>query len=168
MVYSTQDFLSDARGYGHVLAAFRNRTPLSSGTYRPHSHMEDGKIRAFNGSMYAYVRARSGLVAYRWFDDDKGSFLGGWWSPQRPSPEIDGLQLEGIHKRSREHLAIKKDWNEMAQILEAEIRPGTILIVGRAASQFDSCGRLPGGAMQFLVPRDSFGGLHLRRKHQRH
>ena len=166
MTYSNQEFLADVKGYGDVLAAFSFRTCIAGDPHAPRPLITDNDVRAFTNMLYAFVKARPGLTAYRWFDDGKGAFLGGWWSPLRPSTEIDGLQLEGMHRRSRHNLAIKSEWNRMDEILEAEIRPGTVLVVGRAAPQFEPARRFGGGAIQFLVPRESFGGLNLRRKHQ--
>jgi len=95
-----------------------------------------------------------GLVQQR----TPGTRDGYWWSPRRPSIEIDGLQLPHLHRgEDRNSLAVKREWNRMDYFAKGELPPGSLVYAGRAAPQRESelyGGRsYAGGGMQFLLTK---------------
>jgi hypothetical protein len=97
----------------------------------------------------SYIR---GLVSQR----RPGKPDGLWWTPSRPSMEIDGLRLPEQHRAEhRANSAIKLEWNRLDYYLESELPIGSSIYVGRAAPQQESAAyggkSLGGGGFQFRL-----------------
>jgi len=60
-----------------------------------------------------------------------------------------GSTLFKTFPASRQSLAIRPEWNSMSEFIQWRIRPGTMLIEGRATSQGPY---LSGGQIQIVVP----------------
>ena len=93
-----------------------------------------------------------GLVGQR----KPGQPDGLWWTPARPSMEIDHLKLAAMHREQpRNDAAIKKEWNRLDFYLEGDLPIGSLVYVGRAAPQqeADAYGgrRYGGGGYQFRL-----------------
>jgi len=172
MRYTVDDFLEDVSGYGDLVVAYRDRVAIKGGgSSIPLLSISDREIAAFLQRLYALVKVKADTRIYRGLDDrirddDYEMLPGRWWSPRRPSAEIDDLGLESLHLRSRHELAVKPSWNDMNFVFEAVVRPGTLMVIGRAAPQTENGRRFGGGAVQFLVPPQSGGGLVLTHRHQ--
>jgi hypothetical protein len=79
-----------------------------------------------------------------------------WWTPSRPSMEIDDLKLSDMHRAEhRSNSAIKLEWNRLDYYLESELPVGSLIYVGRAAPQQESAAygasRYGGGGFQFRL-----------------
>jgi len=79
----------------------------------------------------------AGLSEYglRYFDDENAQALGRYLFETFPA--------------SRESLALSPRWNQMTRFTQWQIRPGAILVEGRASAQGIG---LPGGQIQKFVP----------------
>jgi hypothetical protein len=81
---------------------------------------------------------------------------GWWWSPARPSKSIDNLGFSEMHRaEDRDNPALLTEWNRLDYYLEADLPIGSLVYVGRAASQQESAlygGRkYAGGGFQFRL-----------------
>lgn len=97
-----------------------------------------------------------------------GSPDGWWWTPARPSKSIDGLRLPDMHRaEDRGNASIKRQWNRLDYYLEAELPPGVLLYVGRAAPQQEQAlygsGQYTGGAIQFRLTKPPETFLWMKR-----
>ena len=96
-----------------------------------------------------------GLVASR----NPGRPDGKWWTPARPSAEIDNLRLSELQRTdARVGAAIKLEWNRLDFFIESELPIGSLVYAGRTAPQQESKiyggKKLGGGAMQFRLISD--------------
>jgi hypothetical protein len=93
-----------------------------------------------------------------------GTHDGLWWTPARPSKSVDRLHLSEMHRaEDRTNSAVTLTWNRLDFYLEAELRPGSLVYVGRTAPQQERAlygsGWYSGGAMQFRItvaPQQAF------------
>ena len=179
-------------GYGSVLVGWKGQTellrssdaPAHPGPLRPEP---DGDLTlSFIQQTYFLVRTTRSVTVYRGYEtaglkapygkDDQSFILGlvstrkpgrpdsRWWTPARPTLAIESLGLSDMHAAEpRARLAVTKKWNRLDYWLEADLRPGTLVYVGRASAQQDEAaygsGRYGGGDFQFRLidaPKDTF------------
>ena len=167
-------------GYGSALIAwkgqqefFRGGTPGAVGT-----PLTLDLALTFVEQVYVLVRTSRKISIYRGYETagldapygrDHPSYWrnlltqrrpgrpdGLWWTPSRPSMEIDNLKLAGMHRAEhRNNAAIKLEWNRLDYYLESELPIGSLVYVGRAAPQQESAAyggkRLGGGGFQFRL-----------------
>lgn len=167
-------------GYGSALIAwkgqqefFRSGTPGAVGT-----PLTLDLALTFVEQVYVLVRTSRKISIYRGYETagldapygrDHPSYWrnlltqrrpgrpdGLWWTPSRPSMEIDNLKLAGMHRAEhRNNAAIKLEWNRLDYYLESELPIGSLVYVGRAAPQQESAAyggkRLGGGGFQFRL-----------------
>jgi hypothetical protein len=93
-----------------------------------------------------------GLVPFR----KPGTPDGLWWTPGRPSLEIDNLGLSSMHRAEpRDSAGIKLEWNRLDYYLEGVLPMGSLVYVGRAAPQQESAAygrrKYSGGGYQFRL-----------------
>jgi hypothetical protein len=123
------------------------RTTRKIGIYR--GYETPGLDAPFGMDHPSYIR---GLVNQR----KPGRPDGLWWTPSRPSMEIDDLRLPAMHRvEHRDNAAIKLEWNRLDFWIESELPIGALVYVGRAAPQQESAAyggrRLGGGGFQFRL-----------------
>jgi hypothetical protein len=103
----------------------------------------------FGKDQASYIR---GLLAQR----KPGRPDGLWWTPSRPSTEIESLKLPNMHRAEhRINSAIKLEWNRLDYYVESELPLASLVYVGRAAPQQESAAyggkKLGGGGFQFRL-----------------
>lgn len=167
-------------GYGSALIAwkgqqefFRSRAPGTVGT-----PLASDLALTFVEQVYVLLRTGRKISIYRGYETagldapfgkDHPSYMrnllaqrrpgrpdGLWWTPSRPSMEIDDLKLSGMHRAEhRSNSAIKLEWNRLDYYLESELPLSSLVYVGRAAPQQESAAyggkRLGGGGFQFRL-----------------
>ena len=170
------------RGYGSALIAwkgqqefFRSPAPSTAGT-----PLTAELAQTFIEQVYILIRTTRKISIYRGYETaglhapfgkDHPSYIKGlvaerkpgkpdglWWTPSRPSMEIDDLRLPEMHRvEHRNNSAIKLEWNRLDYYLESEVPLGSLIYVGRAAPQQESAAygakRLEGGGFQFRLTR---------------
>lgn len=136
-----------------LAATFVDRVHFLLRSWRP--------VRVYRGYETAGLRAPFGvdhpsfilgLVQSR----NPGTPDGWWWTPARPSKSIDDLRLSDMHRaEDRSNAAVTRKWNRLDYYLEAELPPGALVYVGRAAPQQEQAlygsGQYGGGAIQFRL-----------------
>jgi hypothetical protein len=169
--YTARELLEDARGYGRVLyvAQGSGLAYVADGGCVP-TRLASSRYECFVGELYAFVEIQRPVTLYRWYDEDPKSpakRMGSWWSPHRPSAEIDPIALGSLHKTARSDLALKRSWNAMHSVVEADLAVGAQAYVGRAARQVEDTDEVHGGGyIQFFLPPWSARFLgDLRDKH---
>ena len=93
-----------------------------------------------------------GLVASR----NPGKPDGLWWTPARPSLAVENMGLSSMHRNEpRSGAAVTLEWNRMDYWIEAELRPGAFIYVGRTAPQQEAAAyggrKYGGGSFQFRL-----------------
>jgi hypothetical protein len=174
--------LTQPTSYGKPLAGWRNVTeifrvagaPIAPGALPP------DLAATFVEKLYFLVRTARAVRVYRAYETagltaplgkDHPSFLRGlvasrhpgrpdglWWTPARPSLAIENMGLPSMQREGpRRGAAVKLEWNRMDYWIEAELPPGTLIYVGRAAPQQETAayggGKLGGGDFQFRLTR---------------
>lgn len=176
--YSTRELLDDvqgsrgSKGYGRVFYVACGTQMVhvgSSGAAAP--RLAKDKASCFVGSLYAYVETNRRVTLYRWYDEapaPQAKRLGPWWSPHRPSAEIDKTFLAELHKTARSDFALQRSWNPMHSVVEADLAPRAQVYVGRIAKQLvrPSGEVLQGGFIQFFLPSWSLASLQTIRDHR--
>jgi hypothetical protein len=171
-MYDPAKLSSDAAGYGLVTYLAKgpmrinaSGAPSAGSAMSPAAPLLRAEIaKNFLHDLYALVWTTRRLTIYRFYGTNakaEASLLGAYWTPARPSLRIDHLGYESMHDTSRADLSLKRAWNPMIDLVEADLAPGTHIYVGRAAPQSEMGVRFGGGAIQFLV-RMPTHRLHLK------
>lgn len=165
--YGIRELVEDAEGYGDVLYAATGERVDHVGPRGATvlARLDAREQPAFLGRMHALVETTREIRLYRWYDESprrRGAPLvpvaaaraGGWWTPRRPSAEIDRVFLASLHKNARSDAALLRSWNKMHSLVEATLGRCARVFVGRIAPQFDETKGelLTGGFIQFLIP----------------
>ncbi len=178
-----RDLLDDVggrEGYGTALFAWKGQQEVFRSSIKGTSGSPLGPELALTFIEQFYVLVRTGrkISIYRGYESagldapfgrDHPSYIRGlvnqrkpgkpdglWWTPNRPSMEIDDLRLPAMHRAEhRANSAIKLEWNRLDYYLESELPVGSSVYVGRAAPQQESAAyggkRLGGGGFQFRL-----------------
>jgi len=175
-MYDAAQLNSEASRYGHVTYLARatarinaDGTP-SSGSPVPANFplLEAEVAKSFLEGLYSLVWTTQRRSIYRFYGTNSmvgASLLGAFWTPARPSLRIDGLGCESFHDTSRADLALKRAWNPMTTVVEADLDQGAHIYLGRVAPQSELGVHFGGGAIQFLVPTLDHW-LHLKRNYR--
>ena len=139
----TQDLAQTFIEWSYILLRTKRRIPIYRG------YETAGLEAPFGMDHPSFIR---GLVSQR----KPGKPDGLWWTPARPSMEIDNLRLAAMHREQhRENAAIKLEWNRLDFYLESELPLGSVIYVGRAAPQQEAAAyggkRYGGGGYQFRL-----------------
>lgn len=169
-----------ADGYGTPLAGWKGQIQFFQGPPDPArlAALAPDLAQTFVEGAYILLRTKRTIPVYRGFETagleapfgkDHPSFYrnlvilrrpgkpdGWWWTPARPSMEIDNLSLSSMHREEhRNNAAIKLEWNRLDFYLEGELPLGSLIYVGRAAAQQESAAyggkRYSGGGYQFRL-----------------
>jgi hypothetical protein len=167
-------------GYGKPKAAWRGHEEFFRDSTQkvPAGPLVLNLALTFIEQVYALVVTTRSIRVYRGYETagltapfgkDHSSFIQGlvgqrhpgkpdglWWTPSRPSMEIDNLLLSDLHRSEhRSNSAIKLEWNRLDYYLEGELPVGSSVYVGRAAPQQESAAyggkSLGGGGFQFRL-----------------
>lgn len=172
--------VSGPTGYGSALIAWKGQQEFfrsgSLGTVG--TPLTADLALTFIEQVYALLRTGRKISIYRGYETagldapfgkDHPSYMrnlltqrkpgrpdGLWWTPSRPSMEIDDLKLSEMHRTEhRSNSAIKLEWNRLDYYLESELPIGSLVYVGRAAAQQESAAyggkKLGGGGFQFRL-----------------
>jgi hypothetical protein len=174
-MYDAVQLNSDAAGYGLVIGLAKGSSPVHAGglsTSRPGFTPSAPLLQAevantFLHGLYALVRTTRHLTIYRFYGASpvaRASLLGAFWTPARPSLRIDRLGYESMHDASRADLSLRRVWNPMTDVVEAQMAVSALIYVGRVAPQSELGARLGGGAIQFFVSNPGHR-LHLTRSY---
>jgi hypothetical protein len=156
-MYTAAQLDEDASGYGLIAYVAEGRRIVSRGTSWTGAEpwLTAETAATFLGSLYAFVRTTREITIYRFHGMDprtEARMLGSWWSPRRPALAIDDLGYPSWHNQSRSDAAVRKAWNPMSEVAEAQLENGSPVFVGRIAPVKDGARRLAGGDIQFLLP----------------
>jgi len=172
--------VSGPTGYGSALIAwkgqlefFKSKAPGTVGTA-----LTTNLASTFVDQVYVLLRTSRKISIYRGYETadldapfgkDHPSYVrhllrerkpgrpdGLWWTPSRPSMEIDELKLPEMHRAEhRSNSAIKLEGNRLDYYLESEVPVGSLIYVGRAAPQQESAAyggrKYGGGGFQFRL-----------------
>jgi len=167
-------------GYGTPLAGWKGQQQFFKGPPDPvHlTPLAPDLAQTFVEWVYILLRTKRNILVYRGFETagldapygkDHPSYFfnlvslrkpgtpdGLWWTPSRPSMEIDNLRLASMHREQhRDNAAIKLEWNRLDIYLEGELPRGSLVYVGRAAPQQETAAyggkRYGGGGYQFRL-----------------
>jgi hypothetical protein len=174
-VYNAAQLSSDAAGYGSVAYLAKGASQIRFGgtpnwgtAVSPDLPLLSAELaQTFLHDLYAAVWTTRSLTLYRFFGTDSrgtASLLGAFWTPARPSLRVDQLGYESMHDTSRGNLSLKREWNPMKNVVEANLASGAHIYVGRVAPQSELGTRLGGGAIQFFLPKRDHR-LHLKRSY---
>ncbi len=174
-MYDASQLSNDAAGYGLVTYLAKGSfqinargTPSSGSPVSPAFPLLKSEIaKSFLHDLYALVWTTRQLTIYRFYGTNAlvaASLLGAFWTPARPSLRIDRLGYESMHDTSRANLSLKRAWNPMTDVVEADLASGAHVYVGRVAPQSEMGRRFGGGAVQFFVPTPGHR-LHLKRNY---
>jgi hypothetical protein len=174
-MYNAAQLNSDAAGYGLVISLAKGQFRINAAG-RPNSDrvmshaaplLKAEIAKSFLNDMYAFVRTTRQITLYRFYGESAqadAALLGAFWTPARPSLRVDRLGYESIHDTLRSELSLKRAWNPMKHVVEADLASGAHIYIGRVAPQSEVAVRLGGGAMQFFVPKLDHR-LHLKRNY---
>lgn len=174
-MYDAVQLNADASGYGVVQYVARGSAriyPRGSSVSQP-AVPPTGPLLApkvsetFLNELYALVWTTRPLTIYRFYGTDAtatASVLGAFWTPARPSLRIDRLGYESMHDTSRDDMSLKRAWNPMAKVVEANLSAGAHIYVGRVAPQTEMKRHFGGGAIQFFAPALAHR-LHIKGNH---
>ena len=178
-----RDLLEDVggrTGYGKALVAWKGQQEFFKDSARGviGLPLAPDLAMTFVEQVYVLVRTARKISIYRGYETagldapfgkDHPSYIKGlvsqrrpgkpdglWWTPSRPSMEIDDLRLPEQHRAEhRANSAIKLEWNRLDYYLESELPVGSSVYVGRAAPQQESAAYggklLVGGGFQFRL-----------------
>jgi hypothetical protein len=178
-----KDLLADVDGrdgYGTALIAWKGQQEFyrSSAKGIIGTPLSPDLALTFVEQVYIFLRTTRKISIYRGYETagldapfgkDHPSYIRGlvtqrkpgkpdglWWTPSRPSMEIDNLRLAAVHRAEhRDNAAVKLEWNRLDYYLESELPIGCLIYVGRAAPQQESMAyggkKLGGGGFQFRL-----------------
>jgi hypothetical protein len=177
------DDLQSPDSYGTPLVGWSRQTEFFKNPAAPANpgFLIQDLASTFVEATYVLLRTRRPVRIYRGYETagltapfgmDHPSYLqnlvtqrrpgtpdGRWWTPARPSLEIDQLGLSDMHRSEpRDSSAIKLEWNRLDFYLESELPIGSTIYVGRAAPQQEKAAygqkKYGGGGMQFRLNGD--------------
>ncbi len=186
--------LSQLTSYGKPLVGWRNQTEIFRATGAPVTHgaLPPKLADTFIEKLYFLVRTARAIRVYRAYETagltapfgkDHPSFLRGlvasrdpgkpdglWWTPARPSLAIENMGLSSMHRDGpRAGAAVELEWNRMDYWIEAELPPGALIYVGRAAPQQETAAyggrKLSGGDFQFRLTQPPDVAFTSMRRH---
>jgi hypothetical protein len=174
-MYNAAQLNADASGYGLVRYMAKGTTRInatgasSSDPARPPAAplLPPPTSTTFLHELYALVWTTRPIVIYRFYGTNAiadASLLGAFWTPARPGLRIDRLGYESMHDTSRANMSLKRTWNPMAKVVEADLGAGAHIYVGRVAPQTEMGRHFGGGAIQFFAPGLTHR-LHLKRNY---
>ena len=175
-MYHAAQLSNDASGYGHVtylakgaLRIDASGQPSSGSAAVPASFplLKAEIAKSFLEGLYSLVWTTRPITIYRFYGANlsaAASLLGAFWTPARPSLRIDRLGYESLHDTSRANLALRRAWNPMTNVVEADLGSGAHIYIGRVAPQSELGVRFGGGTIQFFVPSLDHR-LHLKRNY---
>ncbi len=167
-------------GYGTPLAGWKGQQQFFKGPPDPTrlTALTPDLAQTYVEGVYILLRTKRKILIYRGYETagleapfgrDHPSFLrnlvsqrrpgtpdGWWWTPARPSMEIDDLRLPAMQREQhRADAGIKLEWNRLDFYLESELPLGSLIYVGRAAPQQETAAyggkRYGGGGYQFRL-----------------
>lgn len=175
------DLVQDVRGYGGPLAGWKGQTEIfraHGAPAHPDALLDPKHLDSFVERTYFLIVTARVIKLYRGcergglkapYGMDHPSFWlglvtkrnpatpdGCWWSPMRPGVAIDNLHLPSWQReQARADIGVKKEWSRLDFWIEADLRCGSLVYIGRTAPQKETAmyggGEYHGGAIQFRL-----------------